>query len=138
MRRGFELRLRQCAAYFLLWTVPGLFMFSQGMVQKAFSHDPDPWWHYLTSWMVGVYLWCLLTPVILWLGRRFPFERAHWIRSTITHLSSGMVIALLALTIESFILHLIGVFPAIMTSFAATLVVLLVMRCTPYLVQRLS
>lgn len=52
-------------------------MFSQGMVQKLASRDPNPWWHYLGSWLVGVNVWFLLTPTVLWLGRRFPIERRH-------------------------------------------------------------
>src|SRR5271163_2880076 len=117
---------RQYSAYFLAWTVLGLFMFSQGMMQKVADHDPYPWWHHLTGFMVGVYVWFLLTPAVFWLGRRFPFERKYWIRRTATHLALGVAIALLQLSLESAILRLIGVFPAIMTSFAATLVFLLV------------
>jgi hypothetical protein len=57
--------LRRATALFIAWTAMGLFLFSQGMVQKAFNHDPNPWWHHLTSWMVGVYLWFLLSPLVL-------------------------------------------------------------------------
>ena len=78
--------LRRYAWRFLAWTTLGLFMFSQGMVQKRFAHDPTPWWHHLASWMVGVYVWFLITPVVLWLGRRFPLERKHWISRTPIHL----------------------------------------------------
>ena len=104
----------------------GLFLFSQGMVQKAFTHDPNPWWHHLTSWMVGVYLWFLLSPLVLWLGRRFPLEQGHWIRWTSTHLALSIVVALVELTSESAILHGVGVFPSIMASYVATLLFLLI------------
>jgi hypothetical protein len=34
----------------------------------------------------GVYLWALLMPGILWLGRRFPIERRNWVRRVALHL----------------------------------------------------
>jgi sensor histidine kinase YesM len=118
--------LRRYAAYFLAWTAFGLFMFSQGLVQRLFEKDPTPWWHYLVSWLVGVYVWMLLTPAVLWLGRRFPFERERWVRRILTHLALALAVALSQLTIESAILHWIGIFPAIMPTFAATFFFLLI------------
>jgi sensor histidine kinase YesM len=118
--------IRKYTAYFVFWTMLGFFMFSQGAIQKLVSNDPNPWWHHLTSWMVGVYIWFLLTPLILWLGRRFPLERKHWMRWGATHLILAVAIALLQLASESAILRLIGVFPTIMTSFASTLSFLLI------------
>lgn len=40
--------LRNYPLYFLLWTVLGLFYFSQGLTQRLVSYDPTPWWH--TCW----------------------------------------------------------------------------------------
>ena len=119
-------QVRRFAIYFVVWTIVGLFMFSQGMVQKVFAKDPNPWRHHLTSWMVGVYVWLLLTPAVLWLGRRYPLERKHWLRSVGTHIALSVAVSLVQLGSESAILRLLGVFPAIMTSFVATLVFLLV------------
>ncbi|HEX4229901.1 MAG TPA: histidine kinase [Bryobacteraceae bacterium] len=118
--------LRRYAAYFFVWTALGLFMFSQGIVQKVVTNDPNPWWHHLTSWMVGVYVWFLLTPAVLWLGRRFPLARQYWFRRAMIHIALGLAIAIVELATESAILRAIGVFPTIMTSFAATLIFLLV------------
>jgi hypothetical protein len=76
--------LRNYPLYFLIWTIGGVFFFSQGLSQKFFAHDPTPWWHYLISWLVGVYLWALMMPGILWLGRRFPIGRRNWVRLATT------------------------------------------------------
>jgi hypothetical protein len=62
MNTAFRKTLQIYAAFFVVWTALGLFMFSQGIVQKVVSHDPTPWWHHLTSWLVGVWTWFLLTP----------------------------------------------------------------------------
>jgi hypothetical protein len=68
--------LRRYALYFLIWTVIGLFFFSQAIAQKFVSREPTPWGHYLVSWMVGVNIWAILTPGLLWLGNRFPIPLA--------------------------------------------------------------
>lgn len=126
MQTDLKPMLRRYGAYFLVWTALGLFMFSQGIVQKVVTNDPNPWWHHLISWMVGDYVWLVLTPWVLWLGRRFPLERQHWFRKTMIHVALAIAVALVQLVTESAILHAIGVFPTIMTSFAATLGFLLV------------
>ncbi|MGE0362388.1 MAG: sensor histidine kinase [Vicinamibacterales bacterium] len=41
------------------------------------------------------YSWALLTPGILWLARRFPFERGAWLRSVPVHVA-GVFVATLA------------------------------------------
>src|ERR1035441_3493208 len=87
MKSALQRRLRTYAWYFLGWTFVAIFFFTQGLVQKLASHDPTPWWHYLLTWLVGVYITALLTPVVLWLGRRFPIERKNWPRRVVLHLS---------------------------------------------------
>lgn len=118
--------LRTYAAFFLVWTALGLFFFSQGMVQKVVSNDPNPWWHHLASWMVGVWTWFLLTPTILRLGRRFPLERKHWVRVASVHLVLSVAVSLGQLAGEAAILRGLKLFPAIMTTYTATLTFLLV------------
>jgi sensor histidine kinase YesM len=118
--------LRNYPLYFLIWTILGIFYFSQGMTQKFFSHDPTPWWHHLLSWLTGVYLWALLTPAVFWLGRRFPFERPKRARRVALHLLLSVLIALLELGVESAILPQLHVFPQIMTTVASTFGFLLV------------
>src|ERR1700730_19135193 len=91
--------LRRYALYVLVWTVFGLFFFTQAVAQKFVSHEPTPWWHYLVSWMVGVNVWAVLTPALLWLGRRFPFDRRNWLRRTALNLGSGTAIFLAQLAL---------------------------------------
>lgn len=118
--------LRTYAFLFLAWTVFGLFYFTQGLTQNLVSRDPNPWWHALVSWLIGVYISAFLTPGILWLGRRFPIERQNWPRRVALHLLFGMVFSVTQLAWESVILDRIGVFPSIMKGFRATFVFLLV------------
>ena len=119
-------RSRKYALLFLVWNVLGLFMFSQSLVQKLASREPTPWQHYLASWTVGMWLWFLITPAVLWLGRRFPLERKHLARRIPLHLVLAAIIGFAELAVEAGILRSLRVFPAIMTGYAATLAFLLV------------
>ena len=126
MESALKRDLRNYPLYFLIWTIIGVFFFSQALSQKFFSRDPTPWWHYLISWLVGVYLWALLMPGILWLGRRFSIERRNWVRRVGLHLLLGVAVSLVQLILESAILSRLGVFPMLMSTFTSTFAFLLV------------
>jgi two-component system, LytTR family, sensor kinase len=51
----------------------------------------------LLVWQLGGcwYVWFLATPVILWLGRRFPFERAAWRASLSVHILASTALSLI-------------------------------------------
>src|SRR5512140_587049 len=104
-------QLRNYALYFLAWTVIGVFFFSQGLAQKVLSRDPTPWWHYLLSWLTGVYISGLLTPAILWLGHRFPIVRNKLARRAALHLLFSIAFALINLACHSSLLRWMGLFP---------------------------
>ncbi|MBV9180766.1 MAG: histidine kinase, partial [Acidobacteria bacterium] len=111
--------------YFSVWTAVGIFFFTQAVIQKFLSREPTPWQHYLVSWMVGVYLWALVTPIVLWLGRRFPLERRNWARRMAIHLPLSVGISFTQLFIESILLYHLHVFPSLMTGWLPTFVFLL-------------
>ena len=117
--------LRKFAWYFSIWTVIGIFFFSQALVQKLLSREPTPWQHYLVSWLVGVYLWALVTPVVLWLGHRFPIERRNWVRRVAIHLPISILISFAQLFVESLILYHLHVFPTLMSGLVPTFIFLL-------------
>lgn len=127
MPDAFKRRLRNYGIYFLIWTVVGLFFFSQGLTQKFLSRDPSPWWHYFVSWMTGVYVSAALTPAVLWLGKRFPLHRRNWPRRTALHLLFSLVFAITQLVLESELLFHFGVFPSVMKSVVATFFFLLML-----------
>jgi len=112
-------------ALFCFWTFGGLFMFSQTMAQRLIAPDPYPWMHHLISWLVGVWLWFALTPVVLWLGRKLPFSRKPRWPVILTHLAISLVLPLVELAVESVILRAMRLYPGLMVSIPATLVFLL-------------
>lgn len=111
MESSFRRDVRNYPLYFLLWTVAGLFYFSQGLTQRLVSHDNTPWWHYLAAWLLGVYIWALLTPLILWLGRRFPLARGEWLRHVPLHVLFSACFSACELTLESALYTRLHLFP---------------------------
>lgn len=78
-----------------IWTVFGLLLSTQQGVGNALRGAPLPWTTLLILWMPVAYAWALVTPGILWLGRRFPFRRGVWIRSAAVHLVCCTVLVFL-------------------------------------------
>lgn len=118
--------IRRTLVRFLAWTALGLFMFSQGIVQKSFSRDPTPWTHHLIGWLVGVWVWFLATPLVFWLGRKLPLERRYWLRRTLAHLGLAFLVALIQLAVEAVIVHAVGIFPEFMSTWASAFAFLLI------------
>jgi len=79
-------RMRRWALILAVWTVFGLLLSTQQGIGYALRGTPLPWGTLLLLWMPVAYAWAVVTPVILWLGRRFPFERSAWVRSALVHL----------------------------------------------------
>ena len=76
------------------WTVLGLLYTSQvyfGMKLQGMNHS---FWRMLAWQLLGCwYFWPLLTPLILWLGKRFPLERHSWKRSLPVHVAASTILA---------------------------------------------
>jgi len=126
METGFKRDLRNYPLYFLLWTVLGLFYFSQGLTQRFVSHDPTPWWHYLVAWLSGVYIWALLTPAVLSLGRRLPVERRKWLLPITLHFLLSAGFSAFELSLESLLYSRLHLFPAFLKDFRGAFARLLV------------
>lgn len=95
--------LRAYALYFLVWTVLGLFFFSSTEAQNLHFQIPTPWRQTLASWLIGVYVCALFTPVVLWLGQRFPLEKGSWLRYLPLHLLFSAVFSVVQLSIDSYV-----------------------------------
>jgi len=121
MTSPFKFTLRQSIGCFLAWMVLGLWSFSQWAVLSINLKDPYPWWQHLATYLIAGCIWFVLTPLVLWLGRRFPFERMHWTSWMLVHLFLGTAVVILNFSMESVIYPLLGVLPDIMTGFRATL-----------------
>ena len=114
MRMGSGLRkgLRGAAVCLSAWTVVGLFFYTQSLTQKLLSHNPTSWWRYLASWLSGVYICALATPVIFRLSRRYPIERGNWPRRAALHFLFNAIIAVSELAVQGAIIVAFRLFPS--------------------------
>jgi len=77
-------------------TLLGFFSASQAyQAVRLFSERPTPFPFLLALNLGYWYAWALLTPIVLFLARRFPFERSRWIRSLAAHLPAVLVLTLI-------------------------------------------
>ena len=74
------------------WTLFGLFLASQLLIAH-FRHDlPVSWYRVIFLELGYAYIWMALTPLILWLARRFHIERRQWQRNLLVHVLASLVI----------------------------------------------
>ncbi|MGD9562147.1 MAG: sensor histidine kinase [Pyrinomonadaceae bacterium] len=107
-----------------LWTLFGLFFTSQVTLQSQVFPNPTPFWRVLMWQLFSGYLWFLISPVVLWLGRRFTFDDGKWKMSIPIHLAASVIIAILQLAIDAFVLPKLGY----MASSAATTTYLVMLK----------
>ncbi len=91
-----------------LWTLIGFFFASQTALQNQLSENPVSFWGILSWQLFSGYVWFALSPIILWLGRKFPFENGKWKTSLPVHLVVSFLIAFFQLAIDSLVLPELG------------------------------
>ncbi|MEJ7708691.1 MAG: hypothetical protein WKF84_02265 [Pyrinomonadaceae bacterium] len=100
------------AIVFGCWTLVALFFTSQIVIQTAFMGRPVPWWRAAGWQLFSTYLWFLITPLVLWLGRRFPIEKQRWARGVAIHLVASIVLTLIHQSIDALVLPKLGYPPS--------------------------
>ena len=91
-----------------VWTLVGFFFASQSALQNQLSENPAPFWRLLAMQLFSGYVWFALSPLILWLGRSFPFENGKWKTSAPVHLVASLIIAFFQLAIDAAVLPELG------------------------------
>ena len=97
-------QFRPWAFYFLAWTLVGLVYFAQNVSRRFYWEDPNPWQD-ARYWIVVIYLSALLTPLIVWAGRRWPLEKQRLGRLLALHFLFSICWAVTRLTLEG-VFHL--------------------------------
>lgn len=96
------------SAIWATWTLFGLFFTSQFALQNQLSRNPVPFWQILTWQMVSGYVWFALSPLLLWLTQKFPFEAGKWKKSLSVHLVASIVVAFFQQAVDTFFLTRLG------------------------------
>ena len=101
-------RLVKWVGIWAVWTLFAFFFASQFALQNQLSERPLPFWKILSWQLVSGYIWFGISPVILFLAKRFPFDEGKWKTSLPVHLVAGVGIALLQLLIDALVLPRLG------------------------------
>lgn len=83
------------------WTALGLIFASQAYVYNSANDNPVAWKKVLAWTLIEWYIWAALSPFILWISRRFRFERGRWATALLVHLPASVGFALLHLLLQS-------------------------------------
>ncbi|MBK8151501.1 MAG: histidine kinase [Acidobacteria bacterium] len=95
-------------AIFGIWTIFGFFFASQLALQNQLSENPVSFWRILSWQLFSGYIWFLLTPVILYFGKRFTFEDGRWKSSLPVHIAASFAIAFVQLAFDAYVLPQLG------------------------------
>jgi two-component system LytT family sensor kinase len=76
------------------WTLFGSFLASQTGLAFNRRDMPIQWYRIFAVELAFAYTWALLTPLTIWLARRYPIERSHWRRSLMVHIFASTLIGL--------------------------------------------
>jgi two-component system, LytTR family, sensor kinase len=97
-------KLRPYAFYLLAWTIVGVIYFGQNVTRRFYWDDPNPWQD-IRYWSANIYISALLTPLIVWAGRRWPLERNNLARTIPLHIALSIAWACSRLMME-WVFHL--------------------------------
>src|SRR5690242_20996632 len=93
-------RLLQWALIFAAWTLIVVTFSVQAYVFAVARGRPDNFWHEFLVASTDWYIWAALTPLVLFLCRRFRITSQNWPRGVLLHLVAGIVISFLQLAIQ--------------------------------------
>jgi signal transduction histidine kinase len=89
------------AVIFGAWTLFGLFFAGQAYLGHAVVGRAQSWTDPLWRWMLCAYAWALLTPLVMWLSRRFPFDRRRWPLALLVHAPASVAFSLVGMVLFS-------------------------------------
>jgi len=97
-------RWLQWVVYFFIWTAVGLFFASYSTLWgRHIFRSPISWEEALVTNLTFYYIWACLAPIVLWLGRRFRFERGSWASSLVVHVPMSVALSVIQLLISELI-----------------------------------
>ncbi|MDQ3170756.1 MAG: histidine kinase [Acidobacteriota bacterium] len=77
------------------WSIMAVLFTPQHYVLSRQIPDPPHWSRLLLGNLAMFLVWAMLTPLILWFGRRFPLERGRLVRNSVMHFAAGFAFSLL-------------------------------------------
>jgi two-component system, LytTR family, sensor kinase len=93
-------QLRAWLAAWCGWTALALFLAISASLTYRSTGRPANWYLSITRSLSEWWLWALLTPVVVWLARRFPLDRRWPWRNAAIHLAAGTSLAVVKTAAE--------------------------------------
>lgn len=84
-RRPFVKRLIRFGVIWGMWTIVALFFSTQVFMMYYSERQPIPYKRAFIVQASACYLWASVTPLLLWLARRFRIDRNNWFRKVVLH-----------------------------------------------------
>jgi sensor histidine kinase YesM len=91
-----------------VWALFGVFLTSQVILAYNWLGLPIRWARILEVELAYAAIWAALTPMILWLSRRYRIERGHWVRNLFIHLLASLVIGFTIRAVHDIIFWLVA------------------------------
>jgi signal transduction histidine kinase len=88
------------ALVFAVCTLLGLINAGQSCLHALSAHRPISWWYVAVVGLADWYVWAALTPLVLWLARRYPLRAGRWGRPLLLHAAVSVALALLVITLD--------------------------------------
>ncbi len=102
----FERKWIQWISYFLIWTAVGLFFASESALWGRYIfRTPVSWDLALKTNLSFYYIWACIAPLVLWLGKRFRFERGSRTLSLFIHLPTSVLLSSIQLLIAEIVVQ---------------------------------
>lgn len=101
-------RWQMSAGILLAWTLAGLLLGTQAWVAHSVRGDPVALGQSMLIWLAWSYVWAVLTPLVLYLWRRFPFGRKPLWLVVSLHVSASVLVAILDLATYALLAPLVG------------------------------
>jgi two-component system, LytTR family, sensor kinase len=89
-----------------IWTIVALFFSTQVYMMYYSGKQPIPYAKAFFVQLSACYLWALVTPLVLWLARRFRIDRHNWQRKVSFHVALSLTFCSALITIH-FIIYMI-------------------------------
>jgi sensor histidine kinase YesM len=99
-QRPFVKRLVRLGIIWGLWTIVALFFSTQIFMMYYSERQPIPYKRAFLVQGSACYLWALVTPLILWLARRFRIDRNQWLRKAALHFLFSLVLVTVLISLH--------------------------------------
>jgi two-component system LytT family sensor kinase len=93
-------RVRNWLAVLCGWTALALFFAASNSLTYLSTGRPGNWALSIQRSLLEWWLWALLTPIVVWLARRFPLDRPWRWRNVLFHVLAGVFLAVLKASVE--------------------------------------